>query len=459
LGSMIQSAEVRPRSLGWYTDPHLVLATGSSAVLLLEASRGADVVLAPATIPVCQALVAAIAFLLAWREQQRLKLSFLLGLALMFQVGWISVHLANGVVSDGDTERYSELGHSLLSGHYPAAEYPAGAVLLFAFEALWGGSSAVRVFHAFAMIPFQLLSAAAVWHLRTRWSGWLAAIVAVWPLNAFYLELKYDAVPTAALAIGLLLALRGRWYLSAASLGLGAALKWTPGLAGLSLGIWLLARGERRSAAGYVATLAGTFLFVHVPFLALAPTQVLDAYEQQGSRGITAESVFYIPLRVFGLARFGGEVWAEAIVPGWAGTTAVGLQALVVVILGIAAVQVRRDLEAAVAIAAMTPAAFLLLNRVFSPQFFVLLVAVWCIGASLLARSPVEQLLFGGLIMCGTLANVLVYPVIAPAWGAFSALAFASGLAVTAWIVVAALRRAASVSRGGELAVKQQVAP
>ena len=58
------------------------------------------------------------------------------------------------------------------------------------------------------MVPFQLVCVASVWALRTRWSAWLATFLALWPLNAFYWEFRFDLVPTAALVAGLLLASR-----------------------------------------------------------------------------------------------------------------------------------------------------------------------------------------------------------------------------------------------------------
>ena len=41
---------------------------------------------------------------------------------------------------------------------------------------------------------------AAIWALRTRTTPWLAALVALWPMNAFFWEFRFDLVPTALLA-------------------------------------------------------------------------------------------------------------------------------------------------------------------------------------------------------------------------------------------------------------------
>jgi len=422
-------------------DPHVVLLLEAFVVLSLEGARGSRVLWTSPTVPALQALVATVAFVAVWRQQDRLRMVPLFVLALAFQLAWIGVHLANGVESDGDSsDAYSALGDALLSGHYPNAEYPVGAVLLFGLETLLsgGGGSAVRVSHAFVMVPFQLVTVLAVWMLHTRWSKWFAAIVALWPLNAFYWEFKFDSAPAAALAVGLVLAARSHWRWSAIALGLGAALKWTPMLAGLLVAIWLYSSGRRRSATEYLAVLVGTFLLVHLPFLLLSPTEVLAAYELQSGRGLTPESIFYIPLRALGLASSDGQVWSEAIVPSWANPAATAVQALALLAVAFAVTRVKSR-TAAVAVAGLGPIVFLLTNRVYSPQFFVLFVAAWAVSGSLLARSRTDELGFGFLIFGGTLANVLVYPVLVSHWGVFSALLFLFGFAATAWVLARAL--------------------
>ena len=85
------------------------------------------------------------------------------------------------------------------------------------------------------------------------------------------------------------------------------------------------------------------------------------------------------------------------------------------------------------AVTALGPAVFRLLNRVFSPQFFVLLVATWAIAGSLLLLNRREELVLGLLLFGSTLANVLVYPVIDAHWGVFSVLLFLLAFIATAF--------------------------
>jgi hypothetical protein len=99
-----------------------------------------------------------------------------------------------------------------------------------------------------------------------------------------------------------------------------------------------------------------------------------------------------------------------------------------------------------VALAALTPAVFLLTNRVFSSQFLVLLVAVWAFAAALVVGSEREQLAVGLGIAGATFANALVHPYELPfAWQLASLVMFVLAVGVTAWLVVRASRPAEAV--------------
>ncbi|MGH2997248.1 MAG: glycosyltransferase 87 family protein, partial [Gaiellaceae bacterium] len=364
----------------------------------------------------------------------------LLALALAFQAGLVAVHLWLGADADVDTSIVYRLrGEALLDGEYPRSEYPTGAVLLFALEALTGDT---RVANAFGMIPFQLATVAAVWALRTRWSAWLAALVALWPANAYYWEFKYDLVPAALLAVGLVLALRGRWTWAGVALGLGTAMKWTPALAFLALAVWLVASGRRGAARAHALAFAVALALVHLPFLIWSPHEVAAAYTQQGDRPITAESVWYLLLRPFGLAELHRHLSEGAGAPGWANVAATSIQAALVLAVLVAAWRVRGNPRAAVALAAMAPTVFLLSNRIFSPQFLVPILAAWAVAAALVVQSPREQLAVGLAAMAATGANAFVYPFALPfydvTWPIASATLFAVGFGLTGWLAVKA---------------------
>jgi hypothetical protein len=417
--------------------PHALLLAAAAVALALEGFRGSRSIGTAPVWPVLQAFVAAIALVIVRRAHELLRLRALLALALVFQVGWVGLHLALGVHSDFDSAYvYPREGNALLHGHYPDTEYPPGAILLFAFEALVSGGSGdgVRVAHAFLMIPFGLATVAGVWALRTRWSGWFAALVALWPLNAFFAEFKFDPAPTAALVIGLVLALRERWLLAGTALGLGAALKWTPGFAAPALVLWLACSRRPLDALRHALGFLGTLLLVNVPFLVVWPGAVLHTYRVQESRGISGESFPYIALRLLGRAQLPPDrpIWSDAVVPRWADNAAAVVQVLCLAAAFAAAMRVRTQLRAGVAVAAMAPVAFLLTNRVFSPQYLVTIMAAWAVAGALLARGAREHALLVLPMLGATLANVLVYPTVTPTyWWVCSAVLFVLAFAAT----------------------------
>jgi len=417
-------------------EPHVVLGGAAALVLAVELVHQTWTADLPMLL---EAAIALAALAYAWRVQDELRLVPLLGLTLGLCLGWVLLHLAVGAQADLDSSVvYRSQGNALLHGDYPRSEYPVGAVLLFAFEA-WAGGGPTRTANALAMVPFQLITVACVFAVRTRFSAWLAALVALWPLNAFYWEFKFDLVPTALLALGLLLALRERWGWSGAVLGLGAAVKWVPGLAFVALLIWLIVSGRRRAARGHALGFALVALALSVPFLAWSPSAVLAAYEQQGGRVITPESLWYLLLHPIGLAELQTHISFSAGAPEWANVAAAAIQALLVLAVVVAAVRMRGNVQAAVALGAVVPVVFLLTNRIFSPQFMVLVVAALAIAAALVAPDRRAQLAVGVALMGATLANGFVYPYSLPyqatTWQVASAILFALALIVTGWVV------------------------
>ncbi len=420
--------------------PLWALAGGAALIVLLEVGRvesGRDYAWL-----VAEAAVAAVALFAAWRGQERLRLVPLLGLAFAFQLAIVGIHMAQDVQVDFDISIYTTQGQSLLDGDYPRSEYPTGAVTLFALET-WLGDDA-RTPNALLMIVFQLAAVAAIWSLRTRWSAWLAALVAVWPLNAYFWEFKFDLAPAALLAVGLALAYRERFGLAGLALGVGAAVKWTPALAALTLLVWLLASHRPRESLRHAAGFVIAFGALTLPFLVWDADDVWAAYSIQGARTITGESLPYLPLHWLGQADLGEDFTHEAVVADWADPAVTVVQLLILV--GVLALVwlARGRLVAGIALAALAPVAFLLTNRIFSSQFLVVLLVAWAIAIALLARSRLEQLVLGAVAAAASFLNAFIYPFALPGpsgiWEPVSALMFAAALALTGWLLLTAAR-------------------
>jgi hypothetical protein len=136
--------------------------------------------------------------------QDRMQLGpVLLGVGL-FHLALVLLHLHLGIPGDGDLKVYDNEGSSLRHGNYPRSDPPC-AVVLFAVDGLLGGGE-TRTAHAFAMIPFNLITVAAMWSVCTETAGWFAAMFGLLPGDLFFWEYRFELVPAALIAVGLALA-------------------------------------------------------------------------------------------------------------------------------------------------------------------------------------------------------------------------------------------------------------
>lgn len=421
-------------------DPNLALAVAAVSIVVFEAAYRTWTSNAWLLLEVA---VASGALVLAWRGQERLRLVAVVVLVVALQLALVGVHAVLDVSGDKDASVvYRWQGNALLRGDYPRSEYPVGAVLLFGLEA-WLGNGATRWTNALLMVPLGAVAAASIWLTRTPYAPWLAAVAGLWPANAFYWQYKFDLAPAALLAVGLLLAWRGRWGWSGAALAAGTLVKWTPALAAVVLVAWLLSQRRARDALAHGAAFAATIAVVYVPFLVWSPSEVAAAYERQTGRAITPESVWYLLLRPLDLAQVRTHISFSAGAPGWANVAATVIQVSLVLALVVVAAR-SSGRRAAVVLAALAPALFLLTNRIFSPQFVLVAFVAWGIAAALIVSNRREQLVAGAAMCAVGAGNMFVYPFALPwydeTWPLCSLVLFAAGIALTAFLALRVAR-------------------
>lgn len=393
--------------------------------------------------------VAAVALTAAWRRQRSLSLPAVLLVALAYHLTSILLFRHLGFNGDLDPNAtYNPQGHELLDGSYPNSEYPVAAVFLFALEAALEPHPP-QIANAFLMLPFLLLAVWAIWALRTRWSAWLATVVAVWPLGEYYWEFRYDAAVAALLVAGLLLARRGHWGWSGCVLAIGACFKWSPGLSFLVLAAWLVGSRRFRDAARHVVAFIATAAAFYVPCLAIWPAHdVLASFRAQSTRSVTNESVWYWLARPLGLTHGTRPEWAAAGAPHWVDVAVTIVQVLLLAALVAAAMRRPGRRDAAIALAALAPVVFLVANRVFSVQFVLVLAAGWAVAASLAAPSRRAQAVAGSAAAAAVFANAFVYPFDDPAgvvsWRPYALLTWIVTVPLTVVIAWWALRAPAT---------------
>jgi uncharacterized membrane protein len=299
-----------------------------------------------------------------------------------------------------------------LTGQLVTVEYPVITGML-----MWLVSRAGSL-PAFIALSTVLMgiAAMAIALILNRWAGRRAWLWAAAPALVHYLAYNYDALPALAVvaALALLLAQdpvgvgRSRYLGAAAILGIGGGLKLYPLLFVLPLALWLLfgrpgplqpglrVRWGRALAAAGVGS--GVFIAVNLPFVIANPQGWWLPFTFQAGRPIDATtlSIWY----------FAGAAWPAVSQSQWV------LLSTVATAVGIAAaagagwlIRRRRGAYPLVGTCITVLIAYLLLNKVFSPQYIL-----WLLPLLVLARLParlVVPYLAIDVVMIWTLGFIL----------------------------------------------------
>lgn len=201
---------------------------------------------------------------------------------------------------------------------------------------------------------------------------WRAAIVAVSPAIIFGIGINWDIFAAAALALAVLFCTRRQWWMAGVLIGIGVSFKLYPLFllgAAFTLALRQHLKPEPESALNWrdfgrlsAASLA-SWLVINVPVMLVSFTAWTEFFVFSSERGASWSSVWHI-WGVLG----GSPLSAEAV--SWLTFSAFALGCLAVLVIGLTASQ-RPDL---VSLLLLIVAAFLVTNKVYSPQFMIWLV-------------------------------------------------------------------------------------
>jgi len=223
---------------------------------------------------------------------------------------------------------------------------------------------------ALLLAPFGLLTA---WMLA-RLAGPRALLWALAPGLALYAFHNWDLLVVAAMVGAVAAWAAGRPGLAAALLAVGAALKVYPGFFVLPLALERLAAGDRRGAVRVIASAAGTWLALNLPFAAVNPSGWWATYAFQALReaDLTTNSIWFWGLPHLERAQLNLLV-PVLVAVAW------------LVALGVGGLRARREGSYPwLQVSAAMLLAFLLLNKVHSPQFLL-----WLLPFFVLLRLPI----------------------------------------------------------------------
>lgn len=207
---------------------------------------------------------------------------------------------------------------------------------------------------------------------------WDAAMLAASPIVVFQIFTNFDALATAFAACALLAWARRRPMLAGVLIGLGVAAKLYPLLLLVPLVLLALRTGRLREVAKTVAAAVVAWLVVNLPIMVLFPRGWSEFFRLNTRRGDDMDSIYNVIGSFTGWRGFDQDLgfWEPPVVLN--SITAALFAACCIAIGYIALTAARRPRVAQIAF--LVVAAFLLTNKVWSPQF-----SLWLVPLAVLA--------------------------------------------------------------------------
>ncbi|MFD8735820.1 glycosyltransferase family 87 protein [Streptomyces sp. NPDC059618] len=204
-------------------------------------------------------------------------------------------------------------------------------------------------------------------HRRRPWDGLLVALAPAFALTA---TINWDLLAVALLAAAMLMWSRGRALAFGVLLGLATAAKFYPFLLLGPLFLLCWRTGRWREFGTALLGAVGAWLAVNLPVMYLAPEGWAKFYSFSHDRGVDFGSVFL----------FVSQWLKIAITPDTANTWALAL--MLIICAGLSAVTLAAPRRPRFAqLAFLIIAAFILTNKVYSPQY-----VLWLVPLAVLAR-------------------------------------------------------------------------
>ena len=289
----------------------------------------------------------------------------------------------------GQKQRFME--YPVLTGMFMYAAAQATEAWQWAHDN-WGLPSALDVVVFFNLVALGL---ALCW-LVTIWATaltagrrvWAVTLAAVSPLVVVHIFTNFDAIATAALALAMLAWARRNPWMTGVFLGIGIAAKLYPGLLLVPLLVLCLRAGKVRDFAVTALMTAATWLIINLPIMVLHFRGWTEFFRHNSSRGTDPDTIYNVVSAVTDYQ------WGNQ--PGQPPSllNAVSMALFVVVCIGIAFIGFHAPLRPRLAqLAFLTVAGFLLVNKVWSPQY-----SLWLVPLAVLALPHTRILLAWMLI-------------------------------------------------------------
>ena len=318
----------------------------------------------------------------------RWRIPAALGLcAVALAVGWWSKGrcITDGNWEDGEEYRswcYTDLfalfyAERLDQGAVPYLDHPVEYPVLTGAQMYAGGvvtDTGESFFHVSAAINAAAMLGVVLLLARTEVPTSRLLVVAGLPTIATVGLVNWDAVPMLLMLAGILLHRRGRDGLAGVAVGLGVAAKLFPGLLIPIVVATRWRQGRRRDAAVHAGAAAGAWLAVNLPVMIAAPRAWGRFLELNRDRPADWDSLWYVAEQVRGFAYPTPSVNLLSL--GWL----LSGSALIVILF-----TRRHPPEEWWRLTLPLLAWFLLVSKVYSPQFSLWLVPLFALALPRLA--------------------------------------------------------------------------
>lgn len=238
----------------------------------------------------------------------------------------------------------------------------------------------VVMFFNIAAFGLALAWLATIW-ATSRMAGrrvWDAALVAASPIVIFQIFTNFDALATAAAAGAMLAWSRRKPAVAGALIGLGVAAKLYPLLLLIPLVLLALRTGRMRDVGKTTVTAVATWLVVNLPIMLLFPRGWSEFFRLNTRRGDDMDSIYNVVKSFTDWRGFDTDLgfWEP---PTTLNTVTAILFAACCIVIGYIALTAPQRPRLA-QLAFLVVAAFLLTNKVWSPQF-----SLWLVPLAVLA--------------------------------------------------------------------------
>jgi uncharacterized membrane protein len=207
---------------------------------------------------------------------------------------------------------------------------------------------------------------------------WDAALVALSPLVAVHVFTNFDALAVACATAGMLAVARRRPLLGGLLLGIGGAFKFYPLMLLLPVLLVGVRRRELGTAARTIAAAVAAWLLVNVPVALAHPTGWWEFFRLNQTRLADPDSLYFVVQHFTGWDGFDGPL-ADGQAPVVLNAVSAVLFLLCCAAIAVLALRAPAPPRLA-SLGFLVVAAFLLVNKVWSPQY-----SLWLVPLAVLA--------------------------------------------------------------------------